>query len=379
MNFSPNEVLGMVKGVKGAEISNQLPEFIRRMNIPENGTENPTDTKKGNDFISNLISGLGGKKGTEKDPNSKGSDNTSTSDQSKMSTDRQKQLLMAGNTLASFIDNAANASVIKSNKADLHPDQKFTDPMEAKLLDYSAQRAEADRQIRGFNQGLDQNVSSSVQGNRMKLGALAQNINAKNQINQNEENANQQIKSQVNQMNNQIQQANNQIDQQNRLNRWTQRREVAAQEGQNKAQIGQDLITANTNQQKLMENERVNALTDKFYNDQLTTNKEQQKVGLLTSHPDTVKTIFAMYDKDKMMSQFNMTDAEYESIKMQLNDPNKYKKWKEAQEQTTQLTATINGKGNVSVTNEQTGNTNTGGNVKVNRFGGILNKYGNRK
>jgi hypothetical protein len=123
----------------------------------------------------------------------------------------------AGQSVVPFTDNLYNYFQNRQRAKQTIPQEGTVNYLNPNLVNYSASRAEADRQRLNFNTAVNQSTSSAASANSTRASGLVTTIAAKNQINQEEANANAEIKNNTQVFNSNIQKENNRTTLNNQL------------------------------------------------------------------------------------------------------------------------------------------------------------------
>ena len=195
------------------------------------------------------------------------------------------------NQAAPFIDNLGNYVLNQERKKEDIPNQRLTTPVRERLINLDAQRAEAERQRRGFNLGVDRGTSNSAIGRANKLAALSKGIQAEGQITAQEQQANQQIKSRVDSQNKQIEAQNNQIKLNNEMRQLTARDEIRANASENIANLDRDIQTNQRIANQEREFLRQEGLAQEQADLLVKATKDKNAFDLMIQDPMTIKAL----------------------------------------------------------------------------------------
>ncbi len=192
--------------------------------------------------------------------------------------------------VAPYADNIANLAINYSRRKDVIPQQAKTNYINPVEYNFAEQKNEANRQMIGFREGMDQgNVSTGV-ANTNKAVGLAQTIKAKNQIQEAENNANNQEKARVSTFNSGIQTNNNSIDLNNKM------RILLAKDDRRR----EDSTNITNASAKYMQNSKDNKLEGLV--------RDQNNLNLSTQDPKTVSIL--MKSNRELFKRNGWTDAQ---------------------------------------------------------------------
>jgi hypothetical protein len=188
-------------------------KFLPNVNEEEESKFNflsPADKLAGNNDFSENYANINGK-GTDGVNNYFGKTIDSPSTKSKFNWQQ------AGQSVVPFTDNLYNYFQNRQRAKQTIPQEATVNYLNPNLVNYSASRAEADRQRLNFNTAVNQSTSNAASANSTRASGLATTIAAKNQINQEEANANAEIKNNTQVFNSNIQKENNRTTLNNQL------------------------------------------------------------------------------------------------------------------------------------------------------------------
>lgn len=150
-------------------------------------------------------------------------------------------LLDGANKILPFVSNIANSF----RKLPAPPDPNLDSTVNPNYVDYSNQRAEVTRTVRGANKATDQQLASSTASQGAKAANLVQGMREMNRINESESNTNAQIANRTNEVNANIKSNNNsKLDYRNaqETSRQLRQQELASEnlaDATNKIQLSQ--------------------------------------------------------------------------------------------------------------------------------------------
>lgn len=150
-------------------------------------------------------------------------------------------LLDGANKILPFVSNIANSF----RKLPAPPDPNLDSTVNPNYVDYSNQRAEVTRSVRGANKATDQQLASSTASQGAKAANLVQGMREMNRINESESNTNAQIANRTNEVNANIKSNNNsKLDYRNaqETSRQLRQQELASEnlaDATNKIQLSQ--------------------------------------------------------------------------------------------------------------------------------------------
>lgn len=195
--------------------STQKPAELIKINTSPVVTTDPVTTKnklknlpkpnfapKGTTTLPSLVDGFRGN--TTKSPAAK-SAVTPSETQNTESKNLGQTLLDGVNNVLPFVSNVANSF----RKLPAPPDPNLDSTINPNYVDFSNQRAEVTRSVRGANKATDQQLASSTASQGAKAANLVQGMREMNRINESESNTNAQIANRTNEVNANIKSNNN--------------------------------------------------------------------------------------------------------------------------------------------------------------------------
>lgn len=186
--------------------------------------------------------------------------------------------------VAPYIDNISNVIINQQRAGMTMPRQKLDNYLNPRLVNFDNQRAEANRQLRGYNNNIMFSNSNSATSNAALAAGLAGNIRARNEINSNEMNTNQGILSNNDLVNSQIQGRNNQTTYRDDAEGFKFKESLLAKTSENVADLSKDIQT----QQRDKKAESIYAQQQKM---QFTVLDDDKKLAMYEQYPDIVNQI----------------------------------------------------------------------------------------
>lgn len=186
--------------------------------------------------------------------------------------------------VAPYIDNISNVIINQQRAGMTVPRQKLDNYVNPRLVNFDNQRAEANRQVRGYNNNIMFSNTNSATSNASLAAGLAGNIRSRNEINSNEINTNQGILSNNDLVNSQIQSRNNQTTYRDDAEGFKFKESLLAKTSENVADLSKDIQT----QQRDGKAESIYAQQQKM---RFTVLDDDKKLSMYEQYPDIVNKI----------------------------------------------------------------------------------------